>query len=165
MPCKSKSEGIPPFEIASRLLVVQESLRSIHTSQLPFCHYQRLHSEVTHFPQVLVCHNHPLLKRLPRDVCCSYSAFTCVVFQCRATILAGDPIMQPNSLWREMLRVGGLVFFAAIGVAHVVCPDQFIPQYLIQKHGLPPLRMWYRICGAGLAGFSIYVFYTVYFRG
>jgi len=64
-----------------------------------------------------------------------------------------------------MLGAVVLVIFAAIGVAHVAYPDRFINQYLIQKYGLPALRLWYRMVGAIFAGFAIYVLYAVFLRG
>lgn len=64
--------------------------------------------------------------------------------------------MQQNSPWKLMLAAAILVFFAAIGVAHVVYPDWFIKRSGVRKGG-EMLTEWnrlgFQIAGAIFAGF------------
>jgi hypothetical protein len=73
--------------------------------------------------------------------------------------------MQQNSLWKLTLAAVVLVFFAAIGVAHVVYPDWFIKRSGVRKGG-EMLTEWnrsgFRIAGAIFAGFAIYVLYHLF---
>jgi hypothetical protein len=68
--------------------------------------------------------------------------------------------MQQNSLWKLMLVAVVLLFFAAIGVAHVVYPDWFIKRSGARKGG-EMLTEWnrlgFQIAGAIFAGFAVYL--------
>jgi hypothetical protein len=70
--------------------------------------------------------------------------------------------MQQNSLWKLMLVAVVLVFFAAIGVAHVVYPDWFIKRSSVRKGGEMQTewnRLGFQIAGAIFAGFAVYLLY------
>jgi hypothetical protein len=72
--------------------------------------------------------------------------------------------VQQNSVWKLMIGVVFFVFFAAIGIGHVVKPDWFIKRSGIRKGGemLTELnRLEFRIGGALFAGFATYVLYIL----
>lgn len=58
--------------------------------------------------------------------------------------------MPHNSLWRVVLGVAVLAFFAALGIAHVLHPDYFIKRSGLRKGG-ELLTEWSRI-GMQIAG-------------
>jgi hypothetical protein len=69
-----------------------------------------------------------------------------------------------NSAWKLMIGVVVLVFFAAVGVAHVVTPDWFIRRSGVRKGGemLTDLnRLGFQFVGAVLACGSVYVLYVL----
>jgi hypothetical protein len=72
--------------------------------------------------------------------------------------------LHQNSLWKLMVLVAALVFFACIGVAHVVNPDRFIKRSGFRKGG-EMLTEWnrltFQIFGAILAGFATYLLYVL----
>ncbi|MFZ1135099.1 MAG: hypothetical protein WAN69_09150 [Candidatus Korobacteraceae bacterium] len=71
--------------------------------------------------------------------------------------------MTHTNLWKELLGAAVLVFFAIIGVAHVVNPDRFMRPW---HRGGEMLTDWnrfgIRIVGAILTAFAIYVLYNVF---
>ena len=73
--------------------------------------------------------------------------------------------MHQNSIWKEVIGVAVLLFFAAYGIAHVIYPDKFMKLW---HRGGEMLTGWNRlgiqIAGAIFAGFAIYVLYSI-FRG
>jgi uncharacterized membrane protein len=73
--------------------------------------------------------------------------------------------MHQNSIWREVIGVVVLLFFAGYGIAHVIYPDKFMKTW---HRGGEMLTGWNRfgiqIAGAIFAGFAIYVLYSL-FRG
>jgi hypothetical protein len=68
--------------------------------------------------------------------------------------------MHQNSLWKELLGVAVVLFFAAGGVAHMLYRDRFMKPW---HRGGEMLTEWnrfaIRIAGAIFAGFAIYVLY------
>jgi hypothetical protein len=73
--------------------------------------------------------------------------------------------MHQNSIWKEVIGVVVLLFFAGYGIAHVICPDRFMKP---RHRGGEMLTDWNRlgiqIAGAIFAGFAIYVLFSI-FRG
>jgi hypothetical protein len=75
--------------------------------------------------------------------------------------------MHQDSLWKTILIVVVLLFFAGIGVAHVINPDRFIKHSGVRKGG-EMLKEWnrdsFRAVGAIFAAIAIYLLYEL-FRG
>ena len=68
--------------------------------------------------------------------------------------------MQQYSFWKLMPLVVVLVFFAAIGVAHVVKPDWLVGRSGVRKGGqmLTEWNRWnFQIVGALLAGVALWI--------
>ncbi len=72
--------------------------------------------------------------------------------------------MHPDSAWKIMGVVVILVFFAGMGVAHVVNPDRFVRSSGARKGG-EMLNDWnrfgFRVAGAVFTGFAGYLLYVV----
>jgi hypothetical protein len=70
--------------------------------------------------------------------------------------------MHQNTLWKEVMGVAVLIFFAALGVAHVLYPNRFLKPWhrggemLTERN-----RSQIQIVGAILAGCAIYVLYSI----
>ena len=73
--------------------------------------------------------------------------------------------MPHNTLWRVALAVAVLVFFAALGIAHVINPDWFIKRSGLRKGG-ELLTEWNRlgvqIAGAILTILAIWVLWDMF---
>jgi hypothetical protein len=70
--------------------------------------------------------------------------------------------MHQNSIWKEVIGGGALLFFAGFGIAHVIYPDKFMKPW---HRGGEMLTDWNRlgiqIAGVVFAGFAIYVLYSI----
>jgi len=70
----------------------------------------------------------------------------------------------PWNPWKLMVVVAFLVFFACLGIAHVVSPDWFIERSGARKGG-EMLTGWnrfdFRYAGAFLAGGALYMLYLL----
>ena len=72
--------------------------------------------------------------------------------------------LHENSAWKDALLVVVLVFFAFIGVAHVINPDRFIERSGVGK-GDEMLTGWnryqFRAFGVVFAGVAVYMLYAL----
>jgi hypothetical protein len=70
--------------------------------------------------------------------------------------------MHQNSIWKEVIGVVVLLFFAGLGIAHVIYPHKFMKPW---HRGGEMLTDWNRlgiqIAGAVFAGFAIYLLYSI----
>jgi di/tricarboxylate transporter len=79
----------------------------------------------------------------------------------------GKTLMHQESPWRLVVTVVVLVFFAAIGVAHVINPDRFIKHTGVRKGG-EMLGKWnrdsFRVVGVVFTAVAIYILYELFRR-
>jgi hypothetical protein len=73
-----------------------------------------------------------------------------------------------HALWQllgGLLFVLVLIFFAGVGIAHVINPDWFVKRSGVRKGG-EMLGKWnrdgFRLAGAVLAAFAIYLLYALF---
>lgn len=78
--------------------------------------------------------------------------------------MEGMAFLHENSAWKLMLLVVVLIFFACVGIAHVINPDWFIRRSGVRKGG-EMLTEWnrlgFQIAGALFAGFAVYGLYVL----
>jgi hypothetical protein len=73
-------------------------------------------------------------------------------------------MMQPDNPWKIALLVVVLLFFAGMGIAHVINPDRFLRNSGFRRGG-EMLEGWnrfgVRMFGVVCTAFAIYVLYDV----
>jgi hypothetical protein len=73
-------------------------------------------------------------------------------------------LVLQESPWRLIVVVIFLVFFACVGVAHVISPDRFINRSAVRKGG-EMLTEWnrfnFRLAGVIFTGGALYLLYVL----
>jgi len=69
--------------------------------------------------------------------------------------------MQPNSPWKEVLGVVGLIVFVCAGVGIVIYPDRYINGWSRERYGLEASRWQMRLGGIIFTGGAIYILCAV----